>query len=293
VQNRGGTGILAAKTHEDDEIQKIIISNTHADLLFFSNLGKVYRIRGHEVPIGQRQSKGVPANNFLDLEKNEKIVNLITINDYNDKYLLFVTKQGLIKRTKLSEFVLIRSNGKLAVNLRQNDELFAIHVTSGNDEIFIGSNKANLARFEEKTFRPLGRTAQGVIGIKLDKNEYVIGTGVSSEGSYVLSIGEKGVGKLTNKDEYRLTKRGAKGTRTLKITDKTGDVVSVKLVNKEDQVLLIANTGNLIRMQVKQISETGRSTSGVKLMDLDKKEKVQHVATFKIADTFEEQDVQQ
>ena len=293
VQNRGGTGVLAAKTHEDDEIQKIIISNTHADLLFFSNFGKVYRIRGHEVPIGQRQSKGVPANNFLDLEKNEKIVNLITINDYNDKYLLFVTKQGLIKRTKLSEFVLIRSNGKLAVNLRENDELFAIHVTSGNDEIFIGSNKANLARFEEKTFRPLGRTAQGVIGIKLDKNEYVIGTGVSSEGSYVLSIGEKGVGKLTNKDEYRLTKRGAKGTRTLKITDKTGDVVSVKLVNKEDQVLLIANTGNLIRMQVKQISETGRSTSGVKLMDLDKKEKVQHVAAFKIADTFEEQDVQQ
>lgn len=293
VQNRGGTGVLAAKTHEDDEIQKIIISNTHADLLFFSNFGKVYRIRGHEVPIGQRQSKGVPANNFLDLEKNEKIVNLITINDYNDKYLLFVTKQGLIKRTKLSEFVLIRSNGKLAVNLRENDELFAIHVTSGNDEIFIGSNKANLARFEEKTFRPLGRTAQGVIGIKLDKNEYVIGTGVSSEGSYVLSIGEKGVGKLTNKDEYRLTKRGAKGTRTLKITDKTGDVVSVKLVNKEDQVLLIANTGNLIRMQVKQISETGRSTSGVKLIDLDKKEKVQHVAAFKIADTFEEQDVQQ
>lgn len=292
VQNRGGTGVLAAKTHEDDEIQKIIISNTHADLLFFSNFGKVYRIRGHEVPIGQRQSKGVPANNFLDLEKNEKIVNLITINDYNDKYLLFVTKQGFIKRTKLSEFVLIRSNGKLAVNLRENDELFAIHVTSGNDEIFIGSNKANLARFEEKTFRPLGRTAQGVIGIKLNKNEYVIGTGVSSEGNYVLSIGEKGVGKLTNKDEYRLTKRGAKGTRTLKITDKTGDVVSVKLVNKEDQVLLIANTGNLIRMQVNQISETGRSTSGVKLIDLDKKEKVQHVATFKIADALEEQDVQ-
>ena len=282
VQKRGGTGIIAAKTHEDDEIQKIIISNTHADLLFFSNFGRVHRIRGHQVPIGQRQSKGIPANNFLNLEKNEKIVNLITVNDYNDKYLLFVTKQGLIKRTELNEFVSIRSNGKNAISLREGDELFAIHITSGNDEIFIGSNKANLARFEENTFRATGRNAQGVIGINLNDDEYVIGTGVSSEGSFVLSIGEKGVGKLTNKDEYRLTKRGAKGTRTLKITDKTGDVVSVKLVDKDDQILLIANSGKLIRMNVSQINETGRSTSGVKLMDLDNKEKVLYVATFKL-----------
>ena len=290
VQHRGGTGILAAKTHDDDEIQKIVISDTHADLLFFSNLGKVYRIRGHKVPIGQRQSKGVPANNFLDIDKHEKIVNLITVNDYENKYLLFVTKQGLIKRTKLSEFISIRTNGKHAISLREGDELFAIHITSGNDEIFIGSNQANLARFEENTFRPTGRSAQGVIGIRLDKKEYVIGTGVSSEGAYVLSVGEKGVGKLTSKDEYRLTRRGAKGTRTLKITDKTGYVVSVKLVNKEDQVLIIANTGNLIRMNVNQISETGRSTSGVKLIDLDAKEKVQHVAIFKIAEELEETD---
>ena len=282
VQKRGGTGIIAAKTHEDDEIEKIIISNTHADLLFFSNLGRVHRIRGHQVPIGQRQSKGIPANNFLNLEKNEKIVNLITVNDYNDKYLLFVTKQGLIKRTELSEFVSIRSNGKNAISLKEGDELFAIHITSGNDEIFIGSNKANLARFEENTFRPTGRNAQGVIGIRLNDNEYVIGTGVSSEGKFVLSIGEKGVGKLTNKDDYRLTKRGAKGTRTLKITEKTGDVVSVKLVDKDDQILLIANSGKLIRMNVSQINETGRSTSGVKLMDLDNKEKVLYVATFKL-----------
>lgn len=292
IQHRGGTGILAAKTHDDDELQKIIISNTHSDLLFFSNLGRVHRIRGHKVPIGQRQSKGVPANNFLNLEKNEKIVNLITVNDYENKYLLFITKKGLIKRTELSEFISIRSNGKYAITLRDNDELFAIHITSGNDEVFIGSNKANLARFEETTFRPLGRTAQGVIGIKLMDDEFVIGTGVSSEGEYVLSVGEKGVGKLTNKDEYRLTNRGAKGTKTLKITEKTGDVMSINLVNKEDQILLIANSGNLIRIKVEQISETGRSTSGVKLMDLDKNEKVQYVASFKVNDELEE-DVQQ
>lgn len=281
IQHRGGSGVLAGKTHDDDELEKIIISNTHSDLLFFSNLGKVHRIRGHQIPVGQRQSKGVPANNFLNLEKNEKIVNLLTVNEYENKYLLFVTKYGLIKRTKLSEFISIRSNGKNAISLRENDELFAIHITSGNDEIFIGSNKANLARFEEKTFRATGRNSQGVIGIKLDKNEFVIGTGVSSEGNYVLSIGSKGVGKLTNKNEYRLTKRGAKGTRTLKITDKTGDVINVKLVDKEDQLLLIANTGNLIRIHVNQISETGRSTSGVKLMDLDTNERIQNVAVFK------------
>ena len=281
IQHRGGTGVLAGKTHEDDELEKIIISNTHSDLLFFSNLGRVHRIRGHKIPIGQRQSKGVPANNFLNLEKNEKIVNLLTVNEYEDKYLLFVTKHGLIKRTQLSEFISIRSNGKNAISLKEGDELFAIHITSGNDEIFIGSNKANLARFEEKTFRPTGRNSQGVIGIRLASDEFVIGTGVSSEGNYVLSVGTKGVGKLTDKDEYRLTKRGAKGTRTLKITDKTGDVVNVKLVNKEDQLLLIANTGNLIRIHVNQISETGRSTSGVKLMDLDANEKIQNVAVFK------------
>lgn len=284
VQHRGGSGVIAAKTHEDDEIQKIVISNTHADLIFFSNLGKAYRIRGHQVPIGQRQSKGIPANNFLNLEKGEKIVNLITINDYDNKYLLFVTKQGLIKRTPLSEFISIRANGKYAISLNEGDELFAIHTTSGQDEIFLGSNKANLARFKEETFRATGRKAHGVIGIRLDDNEYVVGTGVSSEGEYVLSVGEKGVGKLTNKDEYRLTKRGAKGTKTLKITEKTGDIVTIKLVNKEDQLLLIANAGNLIRINVSQINETGRSTSGVKLMDLDNREKIQYVAVFKLTD---------
>lgn len=287
LQNRGGTGILAAKTHEDDAIEKIIISNTHADLFFFTNLGRVYRIRGYQVPLGQRQSKGIPANNFLNIDKNEKVVNMLTVSEYENKYLLFVTKQGLIKRTTLNEFISIRANGKNAISLRDCDELFAVHVTNGNDEIFIGSNKANLVRFNEETFRPTSRTSQGVIGINLADDEYVIGTGASSEGEYVLSIGSKGVGKLTNKDEYRLTRRGAKGTRTLKITEKTGDVVGIKLVNKTDQLLLIANTGNLIRINVSQISETGRSTSGVKLMDLDKNEFVKSIASFSSNDVVD------
>lgn len=287
LQNRGGTGILAAKTHEDDTIEKIIISNTHEDLFFFTNLGRVYRIRGYQVPLGQRQSKGIPANNFLNIDKNEKVVNMLTVSEYKNKYLLFITKQGLIKRTTLDEFISIRANGKNAISLRDGDELFAVHVTNGNDEIFIGSNKANLVRFNEETFRPTGRTSQGVIGINLADDEYVIGTGASSEGEFVLSVGAKGVGKLTSKDEYRLTRRGAKGTRTLKITEKTGDVVGVKLVNKTDQLLLIANTGNLIRINVSQISETGRSTSGVKLMDLDKNEFVKSIASFSSNDIVE------
>lgn len=281
LQHRGGTGILAAKTHEDDSIQKIIISNTHADLLFFTTEGKVYRIRGHQVPIGSRQSKGVPANNFLNIEKTEKVVNVITVNNYDEGYLFFVTLKGLIKRVKLTEFASIRSNGKIAITLNEDDKLFATHITSGNDEIFIGSNKANLNRFHENTIRELGRTARGVIGIRLDAKEYVVGTGVSSEGEYVLSVGSNGVGKLTNKDEYRLTKRGAKGITTLKINEKTGNLVSVKLVNLTDQILLIANTGNIIRLNASAISIIGRSTSGVKLMDLDKNEHICYVAAFK------------
>ena len=287
LQHRGGTGILATKTYEDDSIQKLVISNTHSDLLFFTTEGKVYRIRGHQVPIGSRQSKGVPVNNFLNIEKNEKVVNLITINNYDNGYLFFITKKGIIKRVNLTEFVNIRSNGKIAITLDEGDKLFATHITSGNDEIFIGSNKANVNRFHENTIRELGRTARGVKGIKLSNDEYVVGTGVSSEGEYVLSVGANGVGKLTHKDLYRLTKRGAKGITTLKINEKTGNIVSVNLVNLTDQVLLIANTGNIIRLNANSISQISRSTSGVKLMDLDKNEFVCNVATFKINEKSE------
>ena len=283
IQNRGGTGMLAAKTHEDDSIQKIIISNTHSDLLFFTTEGKVYRIRGHQVPIGSRQSKGVPANNFLNIEKNERVFNLITVNeeDYDNKFLFFVTEKGIIKRVPLSEFASIRANGKIAITLDENDKLFATHITAGNDEIFIASNNARLVRFEEEAVRTLGRTARGVKGIGLESNEYVVGSGVSSEGEFVLSVGVNGVGKLTDKNEYRLTGRGAKGVTTLKINEKTGGLASVKLVNKDDQILLIANTGNIIRLKAENISEIGRSTSGVKLMDLEENERIQFVAAFK------------
>ena len=289
VQHRGGTGILAAKTHEDDSIQKIIISNTHADLLFFTTEGKVYRIRGHQVPVGSRQAKGVPANNFLNIEKTEKVFNLITVNeeDYENKYLFFITEKGIIKRVPLSEFASIRANGKIAITLDENDKLFATHITAGNDEIFIASNNAKVVRFEEESVRTLGRTARGVKGIGLEENEYVVGSGVSSEGDYVLSVGVNGVGKLTDKNEYRLTGRGAKGVTTLKINEKTGGLASVKLVNKDDQILLIANTGNIIRLKAENISEIGRSTSGVKLMDLEDNEKIQFVAAFKATDEEE------
>lgn len=293
VQHRGGSGVLAVKTHEDDSIQKIIISNTHSDLLFFTSEGRVYRIRGHKVPIGSRQSKGVPANNFLNIEKNEKVINLLTINnpeDYKDKYLFFVTQKGIIKRVPLSEFESIRANGKIAITLDMNDKLFAIHITSGQDEIFIGSNSSNLVRFKEESVRPLGRTARGIKGISLNKNEQVIGTGVSSEGEYVLSIGVNGVGKLTPKEEYRMTNRGTKGITTLKINAKTGGLACVKLVNLDDQILLIANSGNIIRLKADSISIIGRSTSGVKLMDLTNNEKVQYVAVFKATDDEEIQD---
>lgn len=281
VQHRGGVGIQGAKTHEDDSVERIIISNTHSDLLFFTDKGKVYRTRGHEVPLGSRISKGIPAHNFLNIEKNEKVLSVITTNQYEEGSLFFITKKGVIKRTALKEFNSIFTNGKIAIGLREEDTLFNVHITYGNEEIYIGASNGNVVRFNESDVRQMGRTAAGVKGINLGKNDIVVGTGVSSEGNYILSIGEHGVGKLTPTDQYRLTKRGSKGVTTLKVNEKTGNLVAIKVVNLDDEVLLIANTGNIIRLKVDSVSVISRNTAGVKLMNLDKKEKVVSIAVFK------------
>ena len=281
LQNRGGVGIVGAKTHEDDSVNKIIISNTHADLLFFTDKGKVYRIRGYEVPAGSRTSKGIPAHNFLNIEKNEKVLTVITTNQYDNGALLFITKKGTIKRTSLKEFNSIFAKGKIAITLNEGDELFNVHITGGNEEVYIGASNGNVVRFNENDVRVMGRTAAGVKGINLKDDEYVVGTGVSSEGDYVLSIGENGVGKLTDSSAYRLTKRGSKGVTTLKVSEKTGPLSSIQVINLNDEILLIANTGNIIRLKADQISIISRNTGGVKLMNLDKKEKVVSVAIFR------------
>lgn len=281
TQHRGGVGVQGLKVNEDDDVEKMIVTTTHTDLLFFTQVGKVYRIRAHEVPPGSRQSKGIPALNIINIEKGEEILSMLPIDSYENGFLLFITKNGLAKRTDLSEFESIRCNGKIAINLRDNDSLFAVHKTGGNSEVFIGANNGKLVRFNESLVRDMGRTATGVKAISLEEKEFVVGSGTSEEGSFVLSIGEKGVGKLTPSSDYRLTNRGAKGVTTLKVNEKTGKLASIKIVNGDEELLMITTSGKVIRTMISQINTISRNTSGVKLMNVEDKEKIQSVAIFK------------
>ena len=206
---------------------------------------------------------------------------MLPIDSYENGFLLFITKNGLAKRTDLSEFESIRCNGKIAINLRDNDSLFAVHKTGGNSEVFIGANNGKLVRFNESLVRDMGRTATGVKAISLEEKEFVVGSGTSEEGSFVLSIGEKGVGKLTPSSDYRLTNRGAKGVTTLKVNEKTGKLASIKIVNGDEELLMITTSGKVIRTMISQINTISRNTSGVKLMNVEDKEKIQSVAIFK------------
>ena len=228
TQNRGGVGIKGMTTNEEDNVNKLITSSTHDDILFFSNYGKVYRVRGYEIPLGSRQSKGLPIINLIPIEKEEKITSIISIDpkEVNDeKNLVFVTKQGLVKRTNIKEFESIRNNGKIAITLKEDDELINVNLTDGSNEIIIAANNGRMVRFNEKEVRLMGRTASGVKGIELD-NSYVIGAEVADSSKLILVITEKGYGKKTETDEYRLTHRGGKGVKALNITDKNGLIVA-------------------------------------------------------------------
>lgn len=292
-QRRGGVGVQGLKTYEDDDVEKILVANTHTDLLFFSDLGRVYRLRGHEVPLGSRQSKGIPAINFLPIEKSESILTILSIDNYDQGSLFFTTSKGIIKRANLSDFESIRANGKIAITLKDGDKLFSVMQTLGNDEVFIGASNGNVIRFNENDAREMGRIATGVKGINLENDEYVVGTGLSSHGEYVLAVGSKGLGKLTDINDYRLTKRGAKGVNTLKVNDKTGNLVSIKVVNREEEALIITTSGKVIRLSIKDISVIGRNTSGVKLISLENKEEVKSIAIFKKEEINDEQLLQE
>ncbi len=289
TQHRGGVGVQGLKVNEDDDVEKIIVTTTHTDLLFFTQVGKVYRIRAHEVPVGARVGKGTPAINIIQIEKGEEILSMLPVNDYENSYLLFITKNGITKRTDLKEFESIRCNGKIAMGLKEGDSLFSVHQTHGESEIFIGANNGKLVRFKEEEVRDMGRTAAGVKSIKLTDKECVVGTGTSEEGKYVLSIGERGVGKLTPIEDYRLTSRTAKGVTTLKVNEKTGKLAAVKIVNGDEDLLMITTSGKVIRLPIEQINAISRNTSGVKLMKFDDKEKIQSVAIFKDESQTEEE----
>ncbi|MFJ6414760.1 DNA gyrase subunit A [Terribacillus saccharophilus] len=279
-QGRGGRGIQGMGTNEDDFVEHLISTSTHDTILFFTNKGKVYRAKGYEVPEFSRTAKGIPIINMLEIEKGEWINALIPVKEFaDDWYLIFTTKQGISKRTTLSQFANIRKGGLIALNLREDDELISVRMTDGHKHIMIATKNGYLIRFPEEQIRPMGRTAAGVKGITLrGEDDSVVSMDIIDEGVDILNVTEKGFGKRTPESEYRITNRGGKGILTSKITDKTGQMVSAKPVTGEEDIMIITVSGVLIRMPVSSISSTGRNTQGVILIRIQENEAVATVA---------------
>ena len=282
AQNRGGRGIKSLTLNEEDSIDTMISMSTHDYLLLFTNTGRVYRMRGFNVPNASRTSKGIPIVNLLTLEKGEQIKTLQPVpkdykfNDIEFKNLLFVTKNGIVKRTSVSEFENINRNGKIAISLKEDDELAFVKLTTGNDEIIIAGSNGKAVRFNENQIRVMGRSAAGVTGFNCDGSE-VVGVALSNEGKTILSISENGYGKRSYLEDYRLTSRGKKGVRTINITEKTGKLVSVKAVNGDEDVMIVSSSGIMIRTSLQNVGIYGRNTQGVRLINLTDDAKVTKV----------------
>ena len=290
LQNKGGVGIKGMSTNEEDFVDILKSGTTHNYVLFFTNKGKVYRIKGYEVPEYSRQSKGLPIINLLPIEKDEKINNiLLDSGDEDNKYLIITTKKGLVKRTNVCEFENIRKNGKIAISLRDDDEVLSVHFTTGNDDIVIASNDGRMIRFNENEVRIMGRTAGGVKGIELSNDCFCVGAEIATEGQDVLVVTEKGYGKKTDINEYRLTHRGSKGVKTLNITEKNGTIVSFKTINDNKDVMIITDQGIVIRISADKVSKMSRVTQGVKLMNLREGQKVSTVSIVDKEDEFSEE----
>ena len=278
TQNRGGVGIKGMTTNENDFVEKIISMSTHDYLMFFTNKGKTYRIKGYEVPQYSRQSKGLPIINLLPFDKDEEVTAMLKIdqNEENNN-IVFCTQKGLIKRTAISEFENIRKSGKLAISLKENDQLISVKKTSGNDEIVIAASNGRMIRFNESEIRVMGRTASGVKGINLG-DSICVGCEIAHPNQEILVVTEKGYGKRTNIEEYRMTHRGSKGVKALNITDKNGNIVSFKLVSGDEDLMIITDSGIIIRLPIGQISTTGRVAQGVRLIHLKDNQKVSSIA---------------
>ena len=268
-QRRGGKGITGISTREDDFVKQIFTASTHDTILFFTNKGKLYRLKGYEIPEAGRTAKGTAIVNLLSLDNGEKVSAVIPIGVFADeKYLLMATKNGLIKKTALKEYDTVRKSGLQAITLKEDDELIGVRLTDGQDNVVLVTKKGMSITFSEKDVRPIGRVAQGVMGIRLDKDDAVIGMEsiISGSNATLLAITENGFGKRTELEEYRVQIRGGKGVTTYKVTPKTGNIVGIRIANEEDDVMLITDTGTIIRLNVKDISVLGRVTQGVTLM---------------------------
>jgi len=268
-QRRGGKGITGIATREEDFVKQIFTASTHDTILFFSNKGKLYRLRGYEIPEAGRTAKGTAIVNLLSLDPGEKISAVIPLQNFAEgKYLLMATRNGLIKKTALSEYSSSKRTGLLAITLKEDDELIDVRLTDGEDNVVLVTKKGMCITFDEKDVRPVGRTAQGVLGIRLDKDDAVIGmeSVIGGKNATLLAITENGFGKRTELEEYRVQNRGGKGVITYKITPKTGNIVGIRIANGDEDVMMITDTGTIIRLNVSEVSVLGRSTQGVTLM---------------------------
>ena len=289
TQNRGGVGVKGMTTNEEDFVESLISMTTHDYLLFFTNKGKVYREKGYKIPLYNRQSKGLPIINLLPLDKDEEVKAMLKVEpNENSSFVVFCTQKGLIKRTNISEFDNIRTSGKIAITLKEDDELLSVKKTTGENEILIASTNGRMIRFDESEIRIMGRSASGVRGIDVGDGK-AVGCEISENNQLVLVATENGYGKKTGVEEYRKTHRGSKGVKALNITEKNGSIVSFKIVRGDEDLMIITNNGIIIRLPLEQVSSTGRVAQGVKLINLKNDQKVSTVAILE-KDVEEEQD---
>ena len=278
-QKRGGRGVQGMGTNEDDFVEHLLSTSTHDTILFFTSRGKVFKAKGYEIPEFGRTAKGLPIVNLLNIDKGEHVTAMIRVESYDeDAYFIFTTKTGVAKRTPVSQFANIRTNGLIAINLRDDDDLISVRLTDGTKQVIIGTHQGMLVRFNETDIRSMGRTATGVRGIKLREGDYVVGMEILEQDHEILVVTEKGYGKRTPEAEYRLQSRGGVGIKTIQVTDKNGPVSAVKTVDGSEDIMLITINGMLIRMDVNDISVIGRSTQGVRLIRLGDEETVATVA---------------
>lgn len=293
TQNRGGRGIKGMSTNEDDIVDSLINMSTHDDLLFFTNFGKVYRIKGYNVPEFGRTAKGLPVVNLLNLEKDEYVKSMISIDrnhidEEKELYLFFVTLNGLVKKTSLEEFKNIRQSGKIAITLKDEDQLVAVKLTTNDEEILIAASNGKLIRFKENDVRPMGRTASGVKGINVDGG-HVVGMTTNGEGQYIMAISENGYGKMSPIDDYRESHRGGKGVKTINTTPKTGQLVALRAVNGDEDLLIITSEGIVIRLPMEQVKMAGRNTQGVRLIKVSEGSTVSSVEVVEKSNDDEEE----
>lgn len=291
TQHRGGRGVKGMTTNDEDNVSIMVFTHTHTDILFFSSLGKVYRLRGYMIPEGSRVSKGLPIQNLLDLDKGEKIMSIISLDEYNpEHYLFFITRNGLVKRTQLSEYESIRKNGKIAISLREGDQLFDVKHIDAQTIVSLATAKGKVASFKVwEEVRPLGRTASGVIGMDTDGSP-IVGVATSLEGKYILAISKNGYGKMTEVESYTPKHRGTKGVVTLNCTPKVGRLVALRAVKGDEDLMMVTTGGVVIRIPLEQVKVAGRNTQGVRVIRLeDEKQKVASLTVVPHEDDTEEE----